>query len=174
MHVLVLSLFVLETLVAGVVASNGDPLQGTIRTQEGTTCQWRRLDYTEGSTVRRFHLDCSCLDHSGEDAKYSCTYQGNLGKCLTDGVNIDEQEKRAFRELTVEARGTFKNCFVHIYNTNCFFLEQDHACTEDVLHVYCAGTGEVIMMSLLDAESKGDPKVCATHYRPHDYRHEEL
>lgn len=122
MHVLVLSLFVLETLVAGVVASNGDPLQGTIRTQEGTTCQWRRMDYTEGSTVRRFHLDCSCLDHSGEDAKYSCTYQGNLGKCLTDGVNIDEQEKRAFRELTVEARGTFKNCFVHIYNTNCFFF----------------------------------------------------
>ena len=55
-----------------------------------------------------------------------------------------------------------------------FFLEQDHACTEDVLHVYCAGTGEVIMMSLLDAELKGDPKVCATHYRPHDYRHEEL
>lgn len=107
MHTFVLVL-VVSLSACSFVSADDDSPQGKIHTQEGSICEWSRVDYVKGDTIQRFHLDCTCRDESGEDEKYSCTYQGNLKKCLTANEKIVAQEKHLFHELSIEARGKRK------------------------------------------------------------------
>ena len=106
MHTFVLVL-VVSLSACSFASAEDDSLKGKIHTQEGSSCEWSRVDYVKGAVIQRFHLDCTCKDEVGEDSeRYSCTYEGNLKKCLTsENDKRAAQEKRLFRDLSIEARG---------------------------------------------------------------------
>ena len=100
----VVSVVVLHLLLV-FVSADADAIQGTLHTQEGSTCNWKQLRYGESVTVQGFHLDCSCKDYSGHVIKYSCTYRGDPEECLGNGEHREELEREFFHGLASEARG---------------------------------------------------------------------
>lgn len=108
--------FVLSMLLVSVTVA--EDLSGSFKTQEGSTCEWKQVRYGETSHVQGFKLDCTCMDFSGKENKYSCIYHGEPGECFDkhEPHPTHEVETEFFEGIAIEARGEF--CCLTRFATN--------------------------------------------------------